>query len=418
MTCSFENQLQAYLDGELNKEERKAIMIHLEQCSSCRDQLVELDGLAKWSDQVFDQAFFPDASVLSAEQTNPEFAWTRFSQKISAGDFGTDTLDSASSPIEPCSSQIPSLTTGSPTYLERSWKTLMKKYRKLATGLAAAVLFVTFLMIPQVQTFAGEVLALFRVDKIEIVTFTPEDLQQIENFFESGENAQIDMDDIGTITITEGDFKQTVYASATEAKAAGVSLPASPDGYTVGNVVVQSAAKVDMKLNTETINAAMKNLGSEATFDESLNGKTFSVAWPGFTDITYQGDSDQTYTDLTYTVMNSPEIQAPSVTDIEKLRTTLLQLPFIPENIRSQLAGIDDWQNTLPVPAIQGTTEIDRTEKVTVNGGNGAYMLAKDHSAILLWEDAGQLHSLRANLTAGADGNSVKADLLKLAENF
>jgi len=420
MTCSFENDLQAYLDGELNKEARKALMIHLEQCPSCRDQLAELDSLEKWSDQVFNQAFFPDACVSSPEQANPESAWARFSRAVSADKSSADTPESESTrlPIHPSSPLAPSLTTGSPAYFERSWKTLMKKYRKLTTGLVAAVLLVAFLMVPQVRTYAGELLALFRADKIQMVTITPQDIQQIQNFFESGKNTPIDIDDIGKIAIVEGGFNQTVYASAAEAKAGGVNLPASPEGYTVSNVCVQSAAKVDMTLNTDTINAAMKNLGSEAIFDDSLNGKTFSVMWPGFTDINYQGSSAQPFAGFAYTVMNSPEIQAPSMTDIDKLRTTLLQLPFIPENIRSQLAGIDDWQNTLPVPAIQGTTEIDRTEKVTVKGGDGVFILAKDHSALLLWENAGQLHSLRVNLTAGADGNSMKANLLKLAENF
>lgn len=406
MTCSCENYLQAYLDRELNKEERKTLMIHLEQCPSCRDQLAELDGLGKWSDKILDQAFFLNEFVSSPEQVDPETAWAKFSRKITPSPTG------ASSPL------IPSLAAGLSLDVERSWKILMKKYRKLMTGLAAAVLLVAFLMIPQVQTFAGELLALFRVDKIQTVTITPQDIQEIENFFKSGQDAQINMDDIGKITMAEGNFNQNHYASSAEAKAGGVNLPASPKGYTVSSVSVQSAAKVDMELNTETINAAMKKLGSEAAFDNSLNGKTFTVNWPGFTDINYQGSSAQPFAAFTYTVMNSPEIQAPSKTDIEKLRTTLLQVPFIPENIRSQLAGIDDWQNTLPVPVIQGTTETGRTEKVTVNGGDGVFTLAKNHSALLLWENSGQLHTLRVSLTAGTDDNSVKTDLLQLAENF
>lgn len=417
MTCSFENHLQAYLDGELNKEERKAVMSHLEKCPSCREQLTELDGLAKWSDQILSQNLFPNERT-SSELTDPESAWAKFSRTVSAGDPESDTQDPGDIGATASAPLIPSVTKDSPLDDERSWKTLMKKYRKLTTGIAAVVLLAAFLMIPRVQTYAGELLALFRADKIEIVTITPQDMQQIESFFESGQNAQIDMDDIGTITMAEGNFNQTVYASAAEAQAAGVNLPVTPDSYTVNSVSVQSAAKVDMTLNTEKINAAMKSLGYDVNFDSSLNGKTFSVKWPGFTNIAYQGSTDQPNQAVTYTVMNSPEIQAPSVTDIAKLRATLLELPFIPENIRSQLAGIDDWQNTIPFPSVQGTMEIERTEKVTVNGGDGVFMLAKDHSALLLWEDGGQLHSLRVTPGSSAVADSMKADLMELAKNF
>lgn len=407
MTCPFEDNLQAYLDGELKKEDRKALMAHLEKCVSCRDQLAELDLLEKWSDTALSQVLFPAESSDSPDTADTEQAWVSFSQKI----YGTDSImDAAHTAANPIDSPPPNM--------ERSLIVYMKKYRKLTTGLAAAVILAAFLMIPQVKTFAGEVLALFRVDQIQMVTITPDDIRQMQNFFESGEKAQITIDDIGKMTIDEGDFSQKVYASASEAETAGNNLPPSPAAYTVDAVTVQSAAKVSMSLNTDTINAAMKKLGSDVAFDSSLNGKTFTVIWPGITNITFNNTESQDFKTLYYTVMDSPEILAPSMADAKTLKTTLLQVPFIPENIRSQLAGIDDWQNTLPFPVIQGSMDIDRTEKVMVNGGDGVFMIAKDRSAILLWENNGKLYSIQVNANAELDDDSVKSGLLRLADNF
>lgn len=407
MTCPFENNLQAYLDGELKKEDRKALMAHLEKCASCRDQLAELDLLEKWSDTALSQVLFPAESTDSPDTADTEQAWVRFSQKINGMDSKTNNADSVVTPIE---SPYPTR--------ERSLIIYMKKYRKLMTGIAAAVILAAFLMIPQVKTFAGEVLALFRVDQIQMVNITPDDIRQMQNFFESGEKAQITIDDIGKMTIDEGDFSQKVYASGSEAETAGINLPPSPVAYTVDAVTVQSAAKVSMALNTDTINAAMKKLGSDVAFDSSLNGKTFTVIWPGITNITFKNSESQDFKTLYYTVMDSPEILAPSLADAKTLKTTLLQVPFIPENIRSQLAGIDDWQNTLPFPVIQGSMDIDRTEKVMVNGGDGVFMMAKDRSAILLWENNGKLYSIQVNANAELDDDSVKSGLLRLADNF
>ena len=45
----------------------------------------------------------------------------------------------------------------------------------------------------------------------------------------------------------------------------------------------------------------------------------------------------------------------PGVNPLE-LRDVLLGLPFLPQNVRSQLAGVQDWQNTLLIPNIDGTS--------------------------------------------------------------
>jgi len=64
------------------------------------------------------------------------------------------------------------------------------------------------------------------------------------------------------------------------------------------------------------------------------------------------------------------------------LHWALLNHLVLHDNLRRQLAAIDDWQHTLPNPEIQ---EMPARE-VTVNGGQGVYFSRDDKSSgILVW---------------------------------
>lgn len=403
MTCQYEEKLSAYLDGELTREERKALTIHLHECPSCRNLLSELKNLQEWADNTLAETFstLPPADLEAEDDI--ALAWAKFSQ----------TVNEVNGLPAPAVTDLPA---GSGPQVKRSWIT-MKKFRKLLTGIAAAVIFVSFLMVPQVQTLASDFLSLFRVSKIEMVKITQKDLQEVESFFHSGDQAEINFKELGRIWIEEGNFAQKVFQTAEEALRAGVVLPTVPSAYAIDSIRVQPSATVNMELDTAKANLLMKRLGSAAAFDPGLNGKKFSVVWPAITSINLQ-NSDKTFDNLVYSVSDTPRILAPSLVDAEKLRTTLLQAPFIPEGVRSQLAQINDWQSTLPFPYIEGAGDIDVTEKIVVNGGDGIFVKAKNKAAVLLWEDQGQLHSLQAVYQQDYNAETLKASLLALAQKL
>lgn len=416
MTCQFEKDLQAYLDGELNREERKELSRHLQECAYCRNALKELKNLNEYVDDIL-SGQINSGSCESISARDVDLAWERFQsilhekkptcRSLFSADFSTPSTNPSHK-----SQKSPS---------KRSWFIMIRKYRKLFSGLAAAVIFALFLMIPQVQTLASELLALFRTNKIEMVKLTPEDLHQIKSFFYSGEKGEMSLKELGRIWVeSEKGIRQQYFSSPAEAQAAGIDLPPVPEGYLLEGIHVQSSAKISMELNTEKANKLMEKFGSDALFDPGLNGKKFSVIWPGCISADYRTASGSSEFDHFHytTMLDSPQIEAPSVVDAENLRAALLQAPFIPERVRSQLATIEDWQTTLPVPYVEGVRDVSYTEKLSVNGKDGVFMAAdKGHSAVLLWHKNGKLHVLYGN-TDKQDTALLKNNLIKLAAVF
>jgi len=53
MTCqSYKELMMAYLDNELNEEQRQAFEHHLAECSACRKEIAEFETLKKITDDV------------------------------------------------------------------------------------------------------------------------------------------------------------------------------------------------------------------------------------------------------------------------------------------------------------------------------------------------------------------------------
>ncbi|NLI93873.1 MAG: hypothetical protein GX434_17260 [Peptococcaceae bacterium] len=404
MACPDENKLQAYLDGELKRDERKALTLHLQNCSFCRSSLQELKELEGWVDHALTEAFPIPAEGNFGEEHEVYSAWNKFSGNIlnmNNSPTLTDSRTSGHDPLPP---------------VERSWP-FVKRFRKYITGIAAAVIFASFFMIPQVQAAASDFLSLFRVSKIEMVKFTPQDIQQIERFFHSSNKGEISIQNFGKITIDEGSFKEQNFPTADDAIKTGITLPKVPQQYQMGSVLLRPSATVTMEFDTVKANQLMKELGSSAAFDSSLNGKKFTVVWPKSTSVVLKNPG-QGFDNMIYSLSDSPKIQAPSLVDAENLRATLLQAPFIPEGVRSQLAKINDWQNTLPLPYFEGMGNTEVTEKITVNGRDGLFIQCKNQTSLLLWENQGQIYSLQVAYQKDSDNNTIKSSLLRLANQF
>jgi anti-sigma factor RsiW len=68
MKCEDVNELLIpYLDGELSKEEREAIELHLSTCSRCREELEALAAIRDGSRQAL--------KAMAAEATSPAQSW-------------------------------------------------------------------------------------------------------------------------------------------------------------------------------------------------------------------------------------------------------------------------------------------------------------------------------------------------------
>jgi len=374
MKCPNEEFLQAYLDGELDREMRKAFTAHLEHCAGCRSRMEETKQLDRWVETALNEALAEPAPVDYA--VNTETAWQQFEKRLAQH--------------------------GASSTEQRRQKMMKKSYKKWMTGTAAAAVLIGALTIPQVQAAASNFLSIFRIDQVEMVKLTQSDLQEIENWMNAAPNGVKEIKGIGKIWVDEQTRQHgsRYFETAKEAQEAGYALPSAPQGYHISTVNVSPKFTLHAQLDTEKANALLKQVKADARFDEKLNNKPFALTVPQTMQFEFIAADKQEAKrtvhpsgELHYTIIGAPEIKVPEDVDLNKLRSTVLSLPFIPQNVKQQLAGIENWERTLPIPYV--TDDKHRTHEVTVQGVKG-FAYETEHQTFLIWQKDGKIHSLTA----------------------
>lgn len=370
MKCPNEGFLQSYLDGEIDREARKAFASHLQHCTACRSQMEEMKKLDQWTELALQEAL-PQPSAHDS-YIDTEAAWQRFKKRI-----------------QPHSTI---------TTKKREGKPMKKPYKKIISGAAAAAIVLGSFTIPQVQAAASNLLSIFRVNQVEMVKLTESDIREIENWMADGENGIKEIKGIGKVWIDEKDTNeqtQRYFDNAEEAKKAGLAIPSAPNGYQFEGVNISPTFKIHAQLDTEKANALLKQVKAKTFFDEKLNNKPFAIAVPETKNYHFiSGDKtrkNEQASQLNYGIVGAPEIQVPENVNMDELRNTLLSLPFIPENVKQQLAGIKDWQRTLPIPYVEDSE--NQMRPVTVQGVKG-FAYETERQAFLIWQKEDKIHHL------------------------
>ncbi|WP_429843460.1 anti-sigma factor family protein [Brevibacillus sp. FIR094] len=383
MKCADTGFIQAFLDGECSSKESEQFLLHLENCETCRTQLDELSALDSWTREKMEEHAFSETNDVNV---NTEAAWQRFSQTIKKT---TDTY-----------AQDRQAITNRAT-IRRSWNQMNKQTKRWVTGASAAAVLAVSLSFPQVQAAANDFLSIFRMDKVEFVKVTQQDLQEIEQWIANGNVGEMELNGIGKIWIDENDQEKLeqrsyYYNNKESAEKAGVKLPQLPKDVTVDSVNIQSPYTMHMEIDAERANKLLAQLQVEARFDEKLSGKRFSLKIPQMQNIWMTAGKEN----FGYSVIDAPELTAPEGVDLAQLRETLLALPFIPDQVKKQMISIEDWQHTLPVPYMADGDS--KMKEVKVNGQNGM-LITNKYNTHLMWQQDGQIHMLQGS-DKNADG--------------
>ena len=88
--------------------------------------------------------------------------------------------------------------------------------------------------------------------------------------------------------------------------------------------------------------------------------------------------------------------------DAAQLRDVLLNLPFLPQNVRDQLAAVQDWQSTLIIPNVDGTAHditIDGVTAVVISPKSAARdargkLGPLPESTTVIWNDNGVVRAV------------------------
>lgn len=377
MKCADAGVMQMFVDGECGDEAGRQIIAHLGECAECRRLMEELSALDAWTRQTIENELFRHADKAKVDT---DAAWQRFSLRLEQSAGGSLAQNRV---------------------WKRSWKDMNKKTKTWVTGASAAAVLAVSLSFPQVQAAASDFLSIFRMDKVQFVKLTQDDLAQTEAWLSRGEAGEMDLKGLGKLWIDEsgkGEKDHRSYNSREAAEKAGVKLPTLPKELEVQGVDLNPSFTVHFEINVDKANKLLSQLQVDQKFDEKLSGKTFSLTVPNAQTIWLRANDK----DLNYSIVDAPELKAPEGVDLEQLRSTILSLPFIPDNVKKQMLSIEDWQHTLPMPYV--ADKDSKLKEVKVNGADGI-LITNEHDNRVIWQQDGRIHMLEGY-------NGIKSDEL------
>ncbi len=377
MKCQDNGFLQAYIDGELEIDERKQLEEHLGKCEKCRDALNIIKSnddfaymkIKEYRDNIYDRV--NDACEAVRTVDNPK----------------KDKINNKKDRINNNKS-------------EKGVFRIMLKHRRIAAAVCAAVMLTTCLAFQPVRAAISNTLLIFRANDLKSINITLNDIMEIKDEL-SKSNAEIDIKDMGKIK-TIGNYERKMI-SIEEAKALTDFEAAFPSGLPNTNMQIDTISPFTMEftLNVPSINKLLKSFGAKTLLPESIDGKTFTVDFPRVINMQYYGvEMGSIYMIQT----KSPEIKAPEGVNPDDIYNSLISMPILPENIKQQLIDAKDWQNTLYIPVFDS-----KSQEVSINGAKGYIVDPDSQYKNIVWYNKGVLYSI--------SGPMSQDELIKIANS-
>jgi hypothetical protein len=403
MSCIHDDILRAHLDGELPASERGSVGEHLAACADCRARFETLRARTLRTENWLAILALPaDNSPI-----NPGEAYLQFRNAVG-------TID------EPTASWITRL-------FAPRWRP--------AWGFAALAMAVAILVsVNPVRIWAQQVLAMLRVEKIQVVTIDPATLMS-----SSAPDARpyklVDQFIADSVVVTMDPGKPDIVSGVTQA----AELTGHPIRI-IGSLAAPTSVEVNgeiafqMTIDHDRIAALLEEVGrSDIQIPESANGALVAVHIPKTVVSSYGdcpvresslGSNPQSRaeamaarrterlasakdTNCTYLIQApSPTVSVPPNLDMAGIAEAALELVGMsPAEARSFCRTVD-WSSTLVVPIPSNSSS---SETVAVDGVEGSLItqtLSEGNRYSLLWVKDGVIYSL-----AGHGGSSEALSL-------
>lgn len=290
----------------------------------------------------------------------------------------------------------------------------------------ALLLTAALVLLPPMRSLAASFLGLFRVEKVQVITFDPGELGTLG-----------DPGELGVFEFTPPSrIEQATLSEATEAIGFAVRLPSYLPASVQGEPTfsLMSTSEFTFIPDLAKIDAYLELTGAgDVHLPRALDGATIVGQFPAAVLVDYQyeyqdaedsmleggpsgaADGDASTLGigtLTVAQTRSPtlKIDRPGV-DLEDLRQQILKMPMIPEDVKRQIEATGDWRRTLVIPLPE---QMAHAESITVRGTEG--IIVEDRSqtgaTFLMWPENGMVFSLMAS------GDMSRDTLLKVAESL
>ena len=392
-----DGELRAALDGELDAKELK----HLEACQQCqsRQNLLEAQIRPIGERLRFLSAPAPESGLSTSA------AWQKFNRE--------------------------KLVQKETSMFRKLFAFPLIKY-----GASVAVVLALILAFPSTRALAGELLNLFRVQRVTVVQVDFTGLEQLDD--ETGPDISQLFADSVTMYDEPGDAVNV--ATIDEAsQLAGFDVRA-PQGTTPSRISVMDGASFSLTIDREKAQALLNEAGrGDLVLPKEVDGAEVSVTIPTSVSIAYgtcpepsrenetareieretetSASRAELYADcIIFAQIPSPEVSAPASLDLAKLAQIGFELTGMSPEEAAEFTSTVDWTSTLVVPIPQNATS---NQQVTVDGVTGALIERTINDGddaprfVLFWVKDGILYTI-----GGLGGNADAQAAIELANSL
>ncbi|AZN39718.1 hypothetical protein [Paenibacillus albus] len=242
--------------------------------------------------------------------------------------------------------------------------------RRWGTIASAAVVAGVLMFSSWGQDVMASVMNTFRVQHFQTVAISESDMESFQAALQDGTvgTRQLDLKRYGEIEQTGGGQDRVVSEAEAGALAGDRPLKELP---VKGKAVIHymPEQQITFKLHPKAINQMIALLGGKTEFPKSVENSPIKLSIPG----TFVTQSSDETSSKRLTQLPNPSLDVSDNVDVEQIRQAVLDLPMLPDDMRSKLAGIGDWRHTLPVPSFSTdnvhTTKIDGNEAIVTDSG-------------------------------------------------
>ncbi|HHY79503.1 MAG TPA: DUF2275 domain-containing protein [Thermoanaerobacter sp.] len=353
--CYDEGTLQAYIDNELDEITAKNVEEHLKTCEICRNKLEELKYINAFT-----------SKALKTSNIDLNEAWMALNEKLSKNSKG-------------------------------GILTMFTKYKKAIAAAAVAVFIASSILFPPLKNVEAEILNLLRLNKVQVVTITPDDIRQIQNEFYKRDMKNIDLKEYGDIKVSGNQEGYSIPPNEIDKLTSDVNyqfkLPTDKN-YEIKHIYVEKVNSLEFILNVNKTNELIKAFGGTHLLPSELDKKPVVLEIGKGISISMEGKSavngEKVYVNLSLAPI--PKVTVPEGVDVDKVIDALTNLPFLPENLKKQIANAN-WKETMPLPMMTSDVNI---KEVDIRGNKGILAASKGLSDYvhLLWTEDGILYEL------------------------